>query len=75
MIDLKTRREDRIQRLYNELDGLWRRLGVPEGEMNAFVEANRGSMEENVQAVSAIVAYKNSILTKSLVREGIRAHA
>jgi protein regulator of cytokinesis 1 len=50
--DLKSRREAHIQSMYNELDTLWRRLGVDEAEMDAFIEANRGSTEANVQAVS-----------------------
>lgn len=49
--DLKSRREAHIQAVYNELDSLWRRLGVEDTEMDAFVEANRGSTEANVQAV------------------------
>jgi protein regulator of cytokinesis 1 len=49
--DTKERREGHIQALYNELDALWRRLGVSEAEIDAFIEANRGSKEANVQAV------------------------
>lgn len=49
--ELKSRREAHIQGLYNELENLWRRLGVTEEEMDAFVEVNRGSTEANVQAV------------------------
>jgi Ase1/PRC1/MAP65 family protein len=49
--DLKARREAHIQAIYNELDTLWRRLGVEEADMDAFIEANRGSTEANVQAV------------------------
>ncbi|GJJ12968.1 hypothetical protein Clacol_007215 [Clathrus columnatus] len=48
--ELKARRENQIQGLYNELDALWRRLGVSEADMDAFIEANRGSTEANVQA-------------------------
>ncbi|KAF8496347.1 microtubule associated protein-domain-containing protein [Gautieria morchelliformis] len=48
--DLKARREAHIQAIYNELDTLWRRLGVEEAEMDEFIEANRGSTEANVQA-------------------------
>ncbi|KAF8586752.1 hypothetical protein K439DRAFT_916927 [Ramaria rubella] len=51
--ELKSRREAHIQAIYNELDTLWRRLGVEEAEMDAFVDANRGSAEANVQAYEA----------------------
>jgi len=42
---LKTQREARIQALYDQLEGLWRRLGVEEADMDAFVENHRGSTE------------------------------
>lgn len=48
--DLKRRREAHIQGLYDALEGLWRRLGVAAEEMDAFVEANRGSTAAAVQA-------------------------
>jgi protein regulator of cytokinesis 1 len=46
---LKARREAHIQTMYDQLEALWRRLGVSEGDMDGFVEAHRGSTEEVVQ--------------------------
>lgn len=48
--DLKKRRETHIQAMYDQLEALWRRLGVEEGDMDAFVEMNRGSTEDVVRA-------------------------
>jgi Ase1/PRC1/MAP65 family protein len=44
--DIKRRREARIQTLYDQLEGLWRRLGVADEDMDGFVEAHRGSTED-----------------------------
>ncbi|KAJ6611195.1 microtubule associated protein-domain-containing protein [Mycena sp. CBHHK59/15] len=46
--DTKRRRETHIQAMYDQLEGLWKRLGVGEGDMDAFVEAHRGSTAETV---------------------------
>lgn len=46
--DLKRRREAHIQSMYDQLEGLWRRLGVGEADMDAFVENHRGSTEDTV---------------------------
>lgn len=35
--------------MYDQLEGLWKRLGVGEADMDAFVEAHRGSTEETVR--------------------------
>ncbi|KAF7798089.1 hypothetical protein EIP86_009303 [Pleurotus ostreatoroseus] len=48
--EIKRRREAHIQSLYDQLEILWRRLGVSDQEMDAFVEAQRGSTEGTVQA-------------------------
>jgi protein regulator of cytokinesis 1 len=48
--DIKRRRETHIQTMYDQLENLWKRLGVPEEAMDGFVENNRGSSEEVVQA-------------------------
>ncbi|KAJ3837684.1 microtubule associated protein [Lentinula raphanica] len=48
--DTKRRREAHIQAMYDQLEGLWWRLGVAKEDMDAFVEVNRGSTEECVQA-------------------------
>lgn len=47
--EIKRRREAHIQTMYDQLEGLWRRLGVSETDMDSFVEAHRGSTEETVQ--------------------------
>lgn len=46
--DTKRRREAQIQTMYDQLEGLWRRLGVGESDMDAFVEMHRGSTEETI---------------------------
>jgi protein regulator of cytokinesis 1 len=46
--DTKRRRETHIQAMYDQLEGLWKRLGVAEADMDGFVEAHRGSTEETV---------------------------
>jgi protein regulator of cytokinesis 1 len=46
--DTKRRRETHIQAMYDQLEGLWRRLGVADADMDAFVETHRGSTEETV---------------------------
>lgn len=48
--DLKRRRESHIQAMYDQLEGLWRRLNVNDTQMDAFVESHRGSTEETVRA-------------------------
>ncbi|KAG6833143.1 hypothetical protein H0H87_010857 [Tephrocybe sp. NHM501043] len=47
--DTKRRRESHIQAMYDQLEGLWRRLGVDESDMDAFVEAHRGSTEDTIR--------------------------
>ena len=47
--DTKRRREAHIQAMYDQLEGLWKRLGVAEADIDAFVEIHRGSTEETVQ--------------------------
>ena len=47
--DTKRRREAHIQAMYDQLEGLWRRLGVADADMDAFVEAHRGSTEETIR--------------------------
>ncbi|KAJ7220568.1 microtubule associated protein-domain-containing protein [Mycena pura] len=46
--ETKRRRETHIQAMYDQLEGLWKRLGVSETEMDAFVEEHRGSTEETL---------------------------
>lgn len=45
---LKSSREAHIQAMYDQLECLWKRLGVAEEDMDGFVEAHRGSTEEVV---------------------------
>jgi hypothetical protein len=47
--ELKRKREAHIQAMYDQLEGLWRRLGVNEEAMDAFVEMHRGSTEEVIR--------------------------
>jgi protein regulator of cytokinesis 1 len=47
---VKRRRETHIQAMYDQLEALWKRLGVPEEAMDGFVEENRGSTEETIRA-------------------------
>ncbi|CAK5262242.1 unnamed protein product [Mycena citricolor] len=46
--DTKRRREAHIQAMYDQLEGLWKRLGIAESDMDAFVEHHRGSTEDTV---------------------------
>lgn len=48
--DIKRRRETQIQSMYDQLENLWRRLGVPDEAMDGFVENHRGSSEAVVEA-------------------------
>lgn len=51
--DLQRRREAHIQAMYDQLEGLWRRLGVPDSAMDGFVDAHRGSTEETIREYEA----------------------
>ncbi|KAI9511990.1 microtubule associated protein-domain-containing protein [Russula earlei] len=51
--DLQRRREAHIQAMYDQLEGLWRRLGVPDTAMDGFVDAHRGSTEETIREYEA----------------------
>ena len=51
--DLQRRREAHIQAMYDQLEGLWRRLGVPDEAMDGFVDAHRGCTEETVREYEA----------------------
>ncbi|ESK83169.1 microtubule associated protein [Moniliophthora roreri MCA 2997] len=48
--DTKRRRQAHIQAMFDQLEGLWRRLGVADEDMEAFVEVNKGTTEECVNA-------------------------
>lgn len=47
--EIKRRRETHIQAMYDQLESLWRRLGVGEESMDAFVDAHRGTTETTVK--------------------------
>ncbi|KAL0958711.1 hypothetical protein HGRIS_014041 [Hohenbuehelia grisea] len=47
--ETKRRRESHIQALYDQLETLWRRLGVADADMDAFVDVHRGSTKEAVR--------------------------
>lgn len=49
---LKAHRESQIQVIFDQLEVLWKRLGVEESVIDGFVEEHRGSTEETVAAVS-----------------------
>ncbi|RPD65486.1 hypothetical protein L226DRAFT_456522 [Lentinus tigrinus ALCF2SS1-7] len=48
--ETKRRREAHIQAMYDQLEALWRRLGVSDADMDAFVEAQRGTTEVTIKA-------------------------
>ena len=48
--ELKRRREVHIQAMYDQLEALWRRMGVDEAAMDGFVDANRSSTGATIQA-------------------------
>ncbi|KAF9223144.1 hypothetical protein BS17DRAFT_782435 [Gyrodon lividus] len=50
LMELKRRRETHIQAMYDQLEALWRRMGVDDGAMDGFVEANRGTTPQVIQA-------------------------
>lgn len=51
--EIKGTREARIQSMYDQLEGLWRRLGVEDADIDEFVENNRGSTEAIVESYKA----------------------
>jgi hypothetical protein len=48
--ELKRRRESHIQAMYDQLEALWRRMGIPDADMDHFVDAHQGSTEKTVRA-------------------------
>ena len=51
--EIKGTREAHIQSMYDQLEGLWRRLGVEDADIDEFVENNRGSTEAIVESYKA----------------------
>jgi Ase1/PRC1/MAP65 family protein len=64
--DTKTRRETYIQALYDQLEGLWRRLGVADDDIDEFVERWRGTGEESVKAYEEECERMCEVRAKSL---------
>ncbi|KAG9311435.1 microtubule associated protein-domain-containing protein [Chiua virens] len=50
LTEMKKRRETHIQAMYDQLESLWRRMGVNDSAMDAFVEENRGTAPPVIQA-------------------------
>ncbi|KAG8986502.1 hypothetical protein FRB90_003970, partial [Tulasnella sp. 427] len=50
LAEVKAHREARIQGIFDQLEVMWKRLDVSEEDMDAFIDENRGSTEEVVQA-------------------------
>ncbi|EJD08479.1 uncharacterized protein FOMMEDRAFT_116908 [Fomitiporia mediterranea MF3/22] len=48
--ETKKRRETHIQAMYDQLEALWKRLGVEDEDIDGFVENNRGSTEAVVRS-------------------------
>jgi protein regulator of cytokinesis 1 len=48
--DEKSRREAHIQSIFDQLDVLWKRLGIPDEDIDEFVELNRGSTLQTIRA-------------------------
>jgi protein regulator of cytokinesis 1 len=55
LLELKARREAEIQGLYDALEALWARLGVPADAMAGFVEAHEGS------TAAVVAAYEDEL--------------
>ncbi|KAF8443950.1 microtubule associated protein-domain-containing protein [Boletus edulis BED1] len=49
LTEQKKRRETHIQAMYDQLESLWKRMGVDDKAMDAFVEANRGTTPHVIQ--------------------------
>ncbi|KIJ16234.1 hypothetical protein PAXINDRAFT_114030 [Paxillus involutus ATCC 200175] len=50
LTELKRRRETHIQAMYDQLEALWRRMGVNDQAMDGFIEANSGTTPQVIQA-------------------------
>ncbi|CAE6433798.1 unnamed protein product [Rhizoctonia solani] len=63
----QSHREQRIQDLYNQLAPLWTRLGVPEEEVEAFIESNQGCSEKSVLAYEAELKRAKALKSEQMV--------
>ncbi|KAF9240057.1 microtubule associated protein-domain-containing protein [Melanogaster broomeanus] len=50
LTELKKRRETHIQAMYDQLEALWKRMGVDDEAIDGFVETNRGTTPQVIQA-------------------------
>lgn len=74
--DEKSRREAHIQTIFDQLDTLWKRLGISDGDIDEFIELNRGSTLQTIRAyenelehMQQIKREKMSIFIKSAREE------
>ncbi|KAJ1305438.1 hypothetical protein OPQ81_000448 [Rhizoctonia solani] len=63
----QSHREERIQDLYNQLAPLWTRLGIPEEEVEAFIEQNQGCSEKSVMAYEAELKRAKALKSEQMV--------
>ncbi|KAG8730219.1 hypothetical protein FRC11_007237 [Ceratobasidium sp. 423] len=63
----QSHREERIQDLYNQLAPLWTRLGVPEEEVEVFIESNQGCSEKSVLAYEAELKRTKALKSQQMV--------
>ncbi|KAF8326231.1 microtubule associated protein-domain-containing protein [Cantharellus anzutake] len=62
---MKTRQQQ-IQSMYDELEVVWKRLNIPEIETEGFVERNRGTTDDVIQAYEAELARMTELKLQSL---------
>lgn len=49
LTELKKRRETHIQAMYDQLESLWRRMGVDDAAMDAFVEVSHLNLGRDIR--------------------------
>jgi protein regulator of cytokinesis 1 len=63
---LKDKREVQIQGMYDQLEMLWRRLGIDDNDIDDFVESYRGSTDAVIEAASVLkIRIRRLIITYS----------
>jgi protein regulator of cytokinesis 1 len=55
MENLKMKREAHIQSIYDQLEALWKRLGIEDSEIDEFVDSWQGSNDAVIEAVSLVL--------------------
>ncbi|KAH7337979.1 microtubule associated protein-domain-containing protein [Rhizoctonia solani] len=63
----QSHREQRIQDLYNQLAPLWTRLGVPDDEVETFIEQNQGCSERSVLAYETELKRTKALKSQQMV--------